>query len=343
MVNLLGASPIVGLLNIYGKNAMPYTFGGDGCMVCLPPKYIEQAKIILSSCRKIGKKEFELNLRAALIPISFIRTSGFEIKVARYKVSEVYNQAVFAGGGLTFAEELLKSTEGKEFSISSSLASRQADFTGLECRWQEVDPQNKQVITLLIKSNPTVKNSEHIYQKVLTKMEEIFGFDHTTNPINPGQLNMNFSISELMCEVKFRTFGKSFLGRILYLLKVELQVLLGKIFMKIGYRSFATDWSLYKTDVALNSDHRKFDDMLRLVISGTEQQLQEFTNFLEKQYQASKLAYGTHITNKALFTCMVFKYHRDHVHFVDGNNGGYVMASQKLKTRLQNLSANRDR
>jgi hypothetical protein len=34
---------------------------------------------------------------------------------------------------------------------------------------------------------------------------------------------------------------------------------------------------------------------------------------------------------------MVFEYHRDHIHFVDGNGGGYVSASKGLKRRLKEL------
>ncbi len=141
-----------------------------------------------------------------------------------------------------------------------------------------------------------------------------------------------------MGEIKFRTFGLNWFQRLLYLLKAELQIILGKIFMALDYESSATNWSLYKPDMALNSDHRKFDDMLRVVISGTSKQRQELEDFLHQRFEDADLAYGMHVTDAAMITCMVFQYHRDHVHFVDGSDGGYVSAAKQLKERLEILS-----
>jgi hypothetical protein len=168
-------------------------------------------------------------------------------------------------------------------------------------------------------------------------MRQIFGFDNKTNPINTSDLRMNLSFSKLMGEAKFRTFGKGWFKRIAYILRVQLQTIIGKVLMALNYETSATDWSLYKSDMALNSDHRKFDDMLRVVISGSAEQREQLEEFLESQYEKGNLAYGMHITDAAMITCMVFQYHRDHVHFVDGKDGGYVSASKGLKRRMAAL------
>lgn len=336
-VNILGASSIVGLLNSSNRSQIPFTFGGDGCAICIPETLLETAKLVLAASREIGKTAYGLNLRAAIIPVRIIREAGYDVKVARYKVSEVYAQAIFRGGGLTYAEDLLKSPEHHQYQIEKPANIQATDFTGLECRWQEVGQQGKKVITILAKANPNLEDTETIYQEMLHKMEEVFEFDSQTNPIAAEQLQMNLSIRKLMGEIKFRTFGLNVFRRLLYILKMEFQILLGKLFMKFGYRSSATDWSLYKPDLALNSDHRKFDDMLRVVISGTEEQCEEMRSFLQDQFEASRLAYGIHVTDKAMITCMVFQYHREHIHFVDGSDGGYVQASKTLKKQLESL------
>lgn len=36
-VNILGASVIIGVLNLAKPTAVPFVFGGDGAAVCLPP------------------------------------------------------------------------------------------------------------------------------------------------------------------------------------------------------------------------------------------------------------------------------------------------------------------
>lgn len=337
-VNILGASSIIGILNVADKNEIPYIFAGDGSAFCIPPNLKNETKKVLAGSRRIGKVEYNLNLRAAIIPVSYIREQGYDIKVARYRASDVYVQAIFSGGGISYAEEILKKRGIDKYRIQAPDKVESVDFTGLECRWQEVEQKGKEVITLLVRANPQADHPERIYEQVLQKMRTIFGFDDKTNPITASNLCMTMSVSELMDEIKFRTFGLSWFQRCLYLIKTELQIILGKIFMALDYQSSATDWSLYKPDMALNSDHRKFDDMLRVVISGTLEQGQQLEKFLQQKFEEADLAFGMHITDAAMITCMVFRYHRDHVHFVDGSDGGYVSAAKKLKERLAILS-----
>lgn len=336
-VNILGASPIVGIFNVADRDTIPFTFGGDGASFCFPPNLLDDAKRILGGCKTIGKTEYDLDLRAAAIPISYIHEQGHEIQVARYRASEFYIQSIFSGGGLSFAEQVLKKSDGNKYQVSALTNAESIDFSGLECRWQKVEQPQNEVITMMIKSNPAIDDSQQIYKKVLRKMRDTFGFDDKTNPINVPGLSMTLSFSQLMGEARIRTHGKSWIKRISYILKVQLQTIIGKIMMAIDYETSATHWGLYKSDLAMNSDHRKFDDMLRVVISGSTSQRKEFEKILNEQFKEGRLAYGMHLTDAAVITCMVFQYHRDHIHFVDGSGGGYVSAAEALKKRLQSL------
>lgn len=336
-VNILGASPIVGILNVADRDTIPFTFGGDGASFCLPPNLLGDARRVLGGCKTIGKSEYDLDLRAAIIPISHIRNYGQEIQVARYRASEHYIQAIFSGGGLSFAEEILKKSDGEKFHVPALKNAESVNFSGLECRWQQVRQPRNEVITMIVKSNPDIEHPRQIYEHVLQKMRITFGFDDKTNPINVPGLSMTLSFSELMGEARIRTHGQSWLKRIGYILKVQLQTIIGKILMAMNYETSATHWGLYKSELTLNSDHRKFDDMLRVVISGTKSQRKEFEAFLDEQFHEGRLAYGMHMTDAAMITCMVFQYHRDHIHFVDGSGGGYVSAARKLKKRLNTL------
>ncbi|HKK46329.1 MAG TPA: DUF3095 domain-containing protein [Balneolaceae bacterium] len=336
-VNILGASPIVGILNLADRNEIPYVFAGDGSTFCIPPNLLDDTRSVLGASRRIGKEEFNLDLRAAIIPISYIREQGYDVRVARYAASDIYIQAIFSGGGVTYAEERFKSSGIDEFHVAVSNNAESVDFSGLECRWQEVKQQENEVITLLAKTNPGLSTPEPVYEQLFHEMRNIFGFDDKTNPLKASKLSMNMGLSDLMGELKFRTFGKGWLASVGYFLKMQLQIIIGKLFMALDYETSVTDWSLYKSDMVLNSDHRKFDDMLRMVISGSKEQRKMLENFLEERFLEGELAYGIHISDAAMITCMVFQYHREHVHFVDGNEGGYVAASKKLKKRLKQL------
>lgn len=339
-VNILGASPIAAMLNLGDRNSIPFVFGGDGALICIPPAMLTDAREILSSCRSIGYQAYDLELRAAIIPVSYLYEMGNPLKVARFKASGNFVQALFMGEGIAYSDRILKSSNSnhERFHIKEAAYSPHVNFEGLECRWKEVKHSEKEVITLLVYANPKKGSTKQTYTEIIQKLRDLFGFDFGTNPIDPKSLSMNFSLRQLMGETKLRTFGMNFFERLKYIIRMEVEVLTGKLFMKLGYKSSKTDWSRYKKDLSINSDYRKFDDMLRVVITGETGKRKKLEEYLDKQFEASKLAYGMHITDAAMVTCMVFEYQQDHIHFVDGSNGGYVMASRQLKEQIKALN-----
>jgi hypothetical protein len=74
--------------------------------------------------------------------------------------------------------------------------------------------------------------------------------------------------------------------------------------------------------------------MLRMVIDGSDAQAMQLEDWLEAEYRAGRLAYGTHKSRLALLTCIVQSYNGQHQHFVDGSDGGYALAARGLKQRL---------
>jgi len=97
-------------------------------------------------------------------------------------------------------------------------------------------------------------------------------------------------------------------------------------------------WSRYVEDMIENSDFRKFDGMLRMVMDGSDTQYEDLRSYLEAQRGAGRLVYGMHKSREALVTCIVFSYNGAHVHFVDGSDGGYAMAARGLKAQLKALA-----
>jgi hypothetical protein len=98
-------------------------------------------------------------------------------------------------------------------------------------------------------------------------------------------------------------------------------------------------WSRYIDDMVANTDFRKFDGMLRMVMDGSEAQFEDLRSYLDAQHRERRLVYGMHRSSEALVTCIVFSYNGNHVHFVDGSDGGYAMAARDLKAQLKALAA----
>jgi hypothetical protein len=107
--------------------------------------------------------------------------------------------------------------------------------------------------------------------------------------------------------------------------------------MNKNVQTETTNWGEYKQNLIMNTDYRKFDELLRMVISGTEQQRQALRQYLQSCHDKGELVFGIHASPSSLMTCVVTDYNHDHVHFLDGANGGYAMAAKEIKQQLLNV------
>ena len=105
--------------------------------------------------------------------------------------------------------------------------------------------------------------------------------------------------------------------------------------MARGAKSETSDWGEYKHNLIVNTDYRKFDELLRMVISGSAAQSQQLRSILEDYQAEGKIAFGIHASPSSLITCIVTDYDKNHVHFLDGANGGYAMATREMKLQLR--------
>jgi hypothetical protein len=105
--------------------------------------------------------------------------------------------------------------------------------------------------------------------------------------------------------------------------------------MSLNIKTGAFNWGDYKQIVSESTDFKKFDDVLRMVVSGTTQQRKKIIDYLEKKFQEGRLVYGFHVSDRALMTCLVFDRDGRQVHFVDGADGGYALAAKKMKERMK--------
>ena len=88
----------------------------------------------------------------------------------------------------------------------------------------------------------------------------------------------------------------------------------------------------YVQQVVENSDFRKYDDGLKMILDCTEELEQALSERLAAAASAGILRYGLHRQDAAMMTCFVPSVMRsDHVHFIDGARGGYATAATALK------------
>ena len=321
-VNMLGALSIISLLNLDSTIELPFVFGGDGAFVLIPPLLETNAKQALLAIQNIALHSYELDLRIGLIPLSALYEHKKNLLIAKYEVSKDYYQAMLKGGGLEYADILLK--DSAKYHIKESIDKDfVVDTAGLECRWKAIPSPKDETLSLLIKCF-----DEAHYKKVLHDLDTILGNNTKRHPIVQKNLNLSLSDKDLGVEGSLyhtQTFLKAFT-----ILKFKIINLLGKvlIFFKVSH------WGEYKNQIINTTDTEKFDDMLRMVIAVNFSQTKNLEDYLEREYKNKTLVYGIHKATSALMTCLVFERHGRQIHFVDSSNGGYAKASQMLKEKM---------
>ena len=90
----------------------------------------------------------------------------------------------------------------------------------------------------------------------------------------------------------------------------------------------------YRVEFQDNTDYRRFDDTLRILIDCEPAQADAIEAMLESNAQPGILRYGVHRSDTALMTCLVFNLDKgEHIHFVDGSDGGFTAAAKNMKAK----------
>jgi hypothetical protein len=337
-VNFIGASSIIAVLNIAGQIEIPFGFGGDGAAILIPPSLYSKATQVLLATRQRAKTEFGLDLRLGVVPVSDVTRANYGVKVAKLRVSENYYQASFTGGGLSYATQLIKNPATAKlynlYNHESIGYAAKVDFSGLECRWQDIPSKHGETVSLIVKAmSVNQENNSNIYQEVIEKILAIYGTEEDWHPVAKEHLKLAFSYKYLRAETGLRAISGKFLHKMLYFCKILIENLLGWFLMTFKIQLAEVDWGAYKENAIAATDYKKFDDMLQMVIDGNRAQRKKLTRCLEKNYRQGKLVYGLHVSDRALMTCLVFERNGQQVHFVDGADGGYAAAAKAMKRR----------
>lgn len=216
-VNLLGASSIIVILNLVEDLEIPFVFGGDGASILIPSRFIPEVKNALLAVQKLAKDEFNLVLRTGIVPLAAI-TSNYEIKVAKLYISENYNQAILRGGGISYATSLVKDQATTDlYSPKSDNAYAIADFSGLECRWQDIPTRHEEIISLIVSvTAPNQSQTDNLYREVINQIDHIYGKGTECHPVVPDNLQLSFKKKNLSSETRVFVTSKNRLQQTLY-------------------------------------------------------------------------------------------------------------------------------
>lgn len=145
------------------------------------------------------------------------------------------------------------------------------------------------------------------------------------------------SFKSLIRELRLHTIDQPFQKKLRRFLSILFEVAVMRGFMLTGMKTKTFSAEKYIREMGANTDFQKFDDMIRMVLDCSPQQRTAITQLLEAERKKGDIVYGMHLSNEALLTCLVFQLD-NHIHFVDGSNGGYALAAKQLKEQLRALN-----
>jgi len=320
-VNMAGAAVIAAITNALEGREFPFVFGGDGASFAVSPRDAATAREALAATAAWVDGELGLTLRVALIPIADIRKQGLDVRVARYGPSPNLSYAMFAGGGLAWADAAIKRGD---FAVPAAPPGTWPDLTGLSCRFDEFRAARGLILSVLVLPAP---GADAAAFRALTEgiVALVEGSPQAGRPVPDTAPGMHWPPPGV--ELEARTVKGD---RRLRRAAVLAQTLVAYLIMKSGLRVGSFVPATYLRQVVENSDFRKYDDGLRMIIDCTP----ELADAIERRLAAAAgtARYGLHRQDSAMMTCFTPSPTRsDHVHFIDGAQGGYAAAATALK------------
>ncbi|QXU43230.1 DUF3095 domain-containing protein [Pedobacter sp. D749] len=325
-VNLIATGSIVAVLNIAFKAniSVPFFFGGDGATFIVPPGIVDDVMKSLLKYKENTLLNFNLDLRAGIIPVAEIYKKGHTLKICRFSSAETFSIPIVLGDGLAYAEQIIK---GENYLLADHhTLSDEIDLSGMQCRWDKIEPpeNSEEVVTLVVIASEIAQQAA-VFSKVILHLDQIYGSPEKRQPISVPKLIFRTSFNSLGKEMKHR------LGKIKFL------ELIKSWFINVyGYIYFRTDsGKKYLKQLVEMSDTLVVDGRINTVITGTAKQrlaLEQALNQLEKN---NEILYAFYVSGESVMSCYVRDLEDDHIHFVDGADGGYTQAAGILKQKIR--------
>jgi hypothetical protein len=137
----------------------------------------------------------------------------------------------------------------------------------------------------------------------------------------------------MMREARARRRGASLFKMAL---KVALETFLAFIVIRFRLSVGRFDTNRYRAEIVQNAvNFARSGENLCLVFDCPEDRVEALRSYLDQRADKGELTYGLHISDHAVMTCLVASADdNQHVHFIDGGDGGYTRAATQLKERV---------
>src|SRR5882757_9984568 len=323
-VNMAGASVIAAVANALEGREFPFVFGGDGASFAVSPDDLARTREALAATAIWVEESLNLIMRVALVPVAAVRAQGFDVRVARFGPSPNLSYAMFSGGGLGWAEVAMKRGE---FAVPAAPPGTQPDLTGLSCRFEEIPAVRGLILSVLVV--PARGAEQAAFRQVIEDdINLVERSPDAGRPVPPEGPPLRWPPAGVEYEARAARGGTLLKRRTVVLATTLWAYVVMRFGIKVG--NFVP--KTYVQQVVENSDFRKDDDGLRMILDCTPELEGALTQRLAAAASGVIVRYGLHRQDAAMMTCFTPSVMRsDHVHFIDGARGGYASAATALK------------
>ena len=331
-VNALGAACLIAAANASGRDDLPGVFTGDGAVLVVPPSCAAAVGDALRGLQALGERQLGLALRLGAVTVAALNQRGAAVRLARRRLGAGFGQALFSGGGVQLAEQLIRA-EPARWPVPQTGGRAQARLEGLECRWNDVPATRGRMVSLIVRPRG---HDLSVLTPLLAWLEAL----PQAAPVRGDNLPLQWPPQHLGVEMRLKHPAAP--ARALRTAAALAWTgMLAPLVRRDG-RNPLTAAGRYVAALAASTDHLKLDDALRAVLDLTAAEAEALQALLEALTQRDALAYGLHASDRALMTCFI-RSSTQHLHFVDGGDGGLAQAARRLKRSESNRSADVNR
>ena len=323
VVNLIATGSIIATLNLARKRNLyvPFFFGGDGATMLVPHMLLDPVVRALATHRENGLANFDLDLRVGSVAVADLLASRHDLKISRLHISAGFSIAVVLGSGLSEAEVIVKRND--QGVVDHAAPGDELDLEGMECRWDRVEPEtpSHEVVSLLVTAVQP-QSQGPVFKQVIDHIDNIYGSTESRNPVSVSRLRLNGSKVALEMRTRLGRFSLP------YLLRNWTIVQWGRLFFMRRARG-----RYYLERLVELIDTIVIDGRVNTVVAGTSDQRRQLDERLSAMERDGLLTYGLFVSRESVMSCYVRDRRDEHIHFVDGADGGYTMAARMWKSK----------
>jgi hypothetical protein len=339
-VNFAGAACITAVLNKVPHKIVPYVFGGDGASILVPEEYCAVLASALRSTQQFVRDTFALDLRIFICPYENVRAQDQRIYVAKLQKGPNCFQALLRGEGISAIEKRAKAhselffveTRAGQSEVTESEQSK-APLEGLSCRWQPLQNQHGAILSIIMLARGAHEEKEAIFRKVFKDLHKILPDLEARSPVQ--EKNLKYATVPEGWKLEWRR-DASALPALIFLMGYLLKIVFLKLCFRLRRGFGLFDVPKYMKETREQNDFVKVEEGFKMVLDCSLEESERIEALLARYFDEGSLFYGLHRASSAIMTCLVFSAAEgEHVHFLDGTDGGYTAAAKKMKEQIK--------